>query len=748
MFPNRNQFFINQYNCDVMRNNYVIILLLVMMLGNVAHSQEMDMSKLSQGVVTVMEKYRDNQAKWLDSNTQPRKLMALMSLSEPSLRSGFLADYGIEVVDSIGRVYIVNAPLSSISKLSLDERVERIEAESMPRPAMDVTPVQVNASNIYAGVELPQAYTGDGVVAGVFDSCFDFTHPAFLDEEGNTRVKYYYDFHWPNEDGSFGHALETEQEIMDYAHSQHTYEGIHGTHVMGIMAGGAVEGKYQGMAPEADIYAVDFNSMREQFENTLDPSSAVAVLGFKYIFDRAESEGKPCVINFSSCESITIARQRILEGEALQALTGPGRIIVAGAGNMGTNKCYMIKPEGTQAVGTGINYGIGGGGTIDMDIVTEGNQQVRFDFLGMKLSGGPIEGTIIFNTDSVAALAPEPCVLNTTVSLGAVKLTITKTDYNDPRGNVYHVKGEMPHIAYLLLCGAACLVNGDGPAWVYSDLFLSPMADVTGNSLYSCAQDGYTMAWPATLNNIIAVGATGYKNTVVNIDGNENTDVLIFAPDQTGYLAKFSSTGPTFDGTIKPDAVAPGMNIIAPYNSFLSTFDSDRKSLVDHVVYNGKDYYYLVESGTSMSCPVVAGIVALWLQANPELTPADIVEIIAATSTKPEPSMSYPNNTYGHGQIDAYAGLLYVLGTLNTIPTLSDHQPAAARFKLNGRMLNVEIDATKAARAELVVYDLSGAAVARATGCSINLSSLPSGVYAVQLNTNDKSTTGSTLIRL
>ncbi len=110
MFPNRNQFFINQYNCDVMRNNYVIILLLVMMLGNVAHSQEMDMSKLSQGVVTVMEKYRDNQAKWLDSNTQPRKLMALMSLSEPSLRSGFLADYGIEVVDSIGRVYIVNAP--------------------------------------------------------------------------------------------------------------------------------------------------------------------------------------------------------------------------------------------------------------------------------------------------------------------------------------------------------------------------------------------------------------------------------------------------------------------------------------------------------------------------------------------------------------------------------------------------------------------------------------------------------------
>ena len=77
-------------------------------------------------------------------------------------------------------------------------------------------------------------------------------------------MKYYYDFHWPNDDGTFGHELASEQDIMDYGHSQHTYESIHGTHVMGIMAGSAVEGKYQGMAPGADIYAVDFNSMREQ----------------------------------------------------------------------------------------------------------------------------------------------------------------------------------------------------------------------------------------------------------------------------------------------------------------------------------------------------------------------------------------------------------------------------------------------------------------------------------------------------
>ena len=741
----------------------ILLTLLVVLSANMAFAQTADHRKLSQGVVNALQKsHADNRKKMatsapsrlrlLSTNTQHpspnTRLMALMSFTDAQQRSAFLGSYGVEVIDSIGRVYIVNIPLSSIAPLSLDARVERIEAEPMPRPAMDVTPGQVNANAIYAGDGLPQAYTGAGVVAGVFDSCFDFTHPAFLDADGNTRVKYYYDFHWPNDDGTFGHTLNTEQEIMDYAHSQHVYEGIHGTHVMGIMAGRAVEGKYQGMAPEADIYAVDFNSMREQFENELDPSSAVAVLGFKYIFDRAEKEGKPCVINFSSCESITIARQRILEGEALQALTGPGRIIVAGAGNMGTYSPLAIKPEGTTAAGTGINYGIGGGGTIDMDIVTPSNQLVRFDFLGMKLMGGNIEGTITFNTDSVAQLAPDTCVLNTTVSMGEVTLKIHKSSYEDPRGDVYHVQGTMPHIAYLLLCGAACLLQGDGPAWMYSDLFLSPFASISGNDLYSYAQDGYSVAWPATLDNIIAVGATGYKNTFVNIDGNENLDVVSFAPDKLGYRAKFSSQGPTFDGTIKPDVVAPGMNINAPYNSFVSTFDSDRKSLTDHVVYEGKDYYYLAESGTSMACPVVAGAVALWLQANPNLTPAQVLDVIANTSTKPEPSMEYPNNSYGYGQIDAYDGLLYILGASTDIPTLSRHQPEKARFVLAGRTLSVDMAAAETMGARLTVYDLNGGIRATTAGTTINLSSLPAGVYAVQLTTNNKETTGSTLIRL
>ena len=213
----------------------------------------------------------------------PHPILTLMTTTDGLSATTFAADYGCQVVDSIGRIYIVSIPLSQVAPLSMDRRVERIEAERMPRPAMDVTPGQVNATQVYAGTDLPQAFTGRGVAAGVFDCGFDFTHPAFLDAEGNLRAKYYYNFLWPNDDGTLGHALQTTEEIAEYGHSQH------------------------------------------------------------------------------------------------------------------------------------------------------------------ELLGGGIEGTIIFRTDSIDSLQGDTCRLSTTVSMGQVQLNITKSDYQDPRGNVYHVDGLMPH---------------------------------------------------------------------------------------------------------------------------------------------------------------------------------------------------------------------------------------------------------------------------------------------------------------
>ena len=675
-----------------------------------------------------------------------KSVSTLTTLAIPCDAPAFFERHGCRMIDSIGRIYIVSIPLGEVAALSNNDTVERLEAERMPRLQMDVTPQQVNATGLYAGTNLPQAYTGAGVVAGVFDSYFDFTHPAFRDTNGDLRISYYYDFHWPNADGTLGHALESASEIAAQQHSLHTRNGIHGTHVAGIMAGSAVEGQYQGMAPEADIYLVDFNSDREQFANPDENTSAIAVLGFKKVFDKAAEAGKPCVVNFSSGESVIFTAQRVLEGEAMQALTGPGRIIVSSAGNDGTRSCYLEKGADDYQAGTGIENGLYGGQIIDIDLITPGDQYVRFDFMGMGLTGGGIEGTIAFHTDSIDATGSH---FSATVSLGEVQLDVMPLDYQDPRGDVYHIHGTMPNPVYLLLCGATVLLTSNNPAYMYSDIAYSPFLNVTSVPQYSFAKKGYSITWPAMLPGIIAAGATGYKNTFVNIDGQTNDDLISFAPDHTGHITKFSSCGPTFDGHTKPDVVAPGYNINAAYNSFYEDFAGMRKNLTHTGTYNGQTYYYLAESGTSMAAPVVAGVIALWLQAKPDLTPAQALEVIRRTATHPEDTLTYPNNTYGYGQIDAYRGLLEVLNLPVSIPGLSQTQPQGVTFRVESRHLYADFGGNVPNKMVFNIYSIDGRLMLTQSGKNdVDLSRLMSGVYAVQLITDSKATTGSTLIRL
>ena len=675
-----------------------------------------------------------------------KSVSTLTTLAIPCDAPAFFERHGCRMIDSVGHIYIVSIPLGEVAALSNNDTIERLEAERMPRPQMDVTPQQVNATGLYAGTNLPQAYTGAGVVAGIFDSYYDFTHPAFRDANGDLRISYYYDFHWPNADGTLGHALESASEIVAQQHSLNTRNGIHGTHVAGIMAGSAVEGQYQGMAPEADIYLVDFNSDREQFANPDENTSAIAVLGFKKIFDKAAEANKPCVVNFSSGESVIFTAQRVLEGEAMQALTGPGRIIVSSAGNDGTRSCYLEKDADDYQAGTGIENGLYGGQIIDIDLITPGDQYVRFDFMGMGLTGGGIEGTIAFHTDSILPIGNH---FTATVSMGEVQLDVMPLDFQDPRGNVYHIHGTMPNPVYLLLCGATVLLTSNNPAYMYSDIAYSPFLNVNGVPQYCFAKKGYSITWPAMLPGIIAAGATGYKNTFVNIDGQTNDDLISFAPDQTGHITKFSSCGPTFDGHTKPDVVAPGYNINAAYNSFYEDFAGMRKNLTHTGTYNGQTYYYLAESGTSMAAPVVAGVIALWLQAKPDLTPAQALEVIRLTATHPEDTLTYPNNTYGYGQIDAYRGLLEVLNLPVRIPELSQEQPRGVTFRVVDKHLYADFGGNTPNKIVFNIYSIDGRLMLTQSGKNpIDLSALKTGVYAVQLITDNKATTGSTLIRL
>ena len=147
------------------------------------------------------------------------------------------------------------------------------------------------------------------------------------------------------------------------------------------------------------------------------------------------------------------------------------------------------------------------------------------------------------------------------------------------------------------------------------------------------------------------------------------------------------------------------------------------------------------DSGTSMSTPTVAGIIALWLEAKPDLTYEQIKETIAATATKDEFTEADPIR-YGHGKIDAYKGLLHVLGLPSSIPTLSQHQPKGVAFHMKDGRLFIE-GAENGTPIRIYTTDGRLVAFAPLSEGSVSLPvGSPAGVYAVQVGT-----LGSTLIR-
>ena len=163
--------------------------------------------------------------------------------------------------------------------------------------------------------------------------------------------------------------------------------------------------------------------------------------------------------------------------------------------------------------------------------------------------------------------------------------------------------------------------------------------------------------WTST-DRVVSVGAYcanvfqhDYDGSV--IDTSKPSDE-VEEPYVMNDIAWFSSCGTSFNGISQPTICAPGVNIVSSFNHY---YTGDN-TIADDMQWQG--YPYGSESGTSMSCPVVSGIIALWLQAKQDLAFDDIKEVLRNTS-RTDTYTGKSSDHWGYGKIDAANGIDYII---------------------------------------------------------------------------------------
>ena len=675
--------------------------------------------------------------------------------------------------------YAAFLPVDSLGALDQSASIVRMEANELSNVLNDNSKEILGVNKVWNGIELPQAFRGNGVLAGVMDIGFDFTHPSFRNEDGSSRVIWFWDPLAENDNPKeLGRTYTTPDEVLAAEHSYNAAQDNHGSHVLGSIAGRGIDGNFAGMAPEADIIGghiplgdipQDFYSrLNDYLMKTFLPEtnglpmgivnveiSSVIDLAMLYkIFKKADELNKPCVVNWSFGASSSFSADFTAYETVLNSMLGPGRIVVASAGNDGGMMKY-VKKEADKPMEQPVYY--------------KSELRNYYMYIRTKMDNPFFKMDMVFEdlADTIHIDTYDAIIKNAFNQDYEASVDIPRSEWEDEFEDV----GEYPFSVAVKTTNFAegyagfNLIVHPSEKYSHSDNMVGKIIVNSPVELeFLGSKDpkgGYTrfsnenidnsrgcniktIGFPGSLERIVTVGAMHQCTSFTNIFGEDATYIALGSEE--GHLSSFSSCGPTIDNRIKPDVVAPGHNVLSVYNSFYEPGPAENveKKMAYKANAFGKDYAIWTMSGTSMSSPVATGVIALWLQANPNLTPEDIKGVIERTSHQPEPEFSGndKNIYYGWGEIDAYAGLLDILG-LTGIREISQHQPTGLKFRLEGRTLHIDgIDSSET----VTVFDLSGRPVLRTETSSDGILSLPglsAGVYAVQVGHR-----GSTLIRL
>lgn len=577
---------------------------------------------------------------------------AFLEVEETSVTDKF-GIYGVRVNGDNGNMMSAMIPLENFVAFAQSGLCLQIDVAKKMELDNERATRMMRSDDANRGHMLPEKYDGTGVIVGIIDIGFEYGHPTFYDTTGTRyRVKCVWDQNMQCNTHpagySYGKEFLTQSSILN-AVCSHTNE-THGSHVAGIAAGCggpmAEARQYRGVAPNADLVLVATNMMSTGIYD-----------GINYIKNYASSLGKPCVINMSLGSQVGPHDGTTLFDQMCDNYVGntPGVLLCASAGNEGSSTLHLSKTfvdaTADTSVASILSFSGSSGGSSYVDCWGMPGDTFFVQLGIVDVSTGVFED-VSYLYPSAYSTTYNATMTDSEGHSCSLTLYVTNADPSNGRPDILVrvENGFLPnpsHRVVVRLVGHNTTVH----CWANSaDLVSGGLSGlVTGDNAYTTGEIGIG-------RTMITVGSCMSRRNWTALNG-----TTYGFSEQEGDLSYFSSHGPTLDGRMKPDIVGPGQMLYSAVNKYdVDYCDPTGPWVVGQVTFNGNTEYYAAMQGTSMSCPAVTGCMALWLQANPQMTSAQAHQLLHNSGLQDVYTGVIPSTgstAWGWGKINLYAGL-------------------------------------------------------------------------------------------
>lgn len=606
---------------------------------------------------------------------------------------------GMKVYMRQGNTVYGQAPVLSLGRIAGEKSVNRIAATKsaktpeLPKQLQPPTVLNTNSKGATPtsnapGKSAPLAnefnkanLTGKGVVVGIIDTGIDWRHKDFIRADGTSRILAIWDMFDnsfqdsngkigtappkldPNGDPLFG-TVYTNAQINAALKGSGTVNTAdnqgHGTATAGTAAGngGSVGGKFQGVAPDADLIivkAADCGGFVNEY-----------IYGAAWIVQSAKQMKRPVVVNQSFGGHYTAHDGTEQEEQFLNSITGkgiPGVIFTVSAGNEGR---YNLRGSG--------QFGPRRKGQAD---ITSNPLTVNIPVERTGGSGSILLGVFDARDEWGAIVQPVGATTLVDKNNKPVWFYIFKTNgeikylLGDGLSKPDWFDGYMQEIIFNSSLGdkrdvlSLAVPAGSYRLWGFgaSEKVASGSFDFYAPQYYAVdfgmgtAKSGMVGS-PGNAANVITVGAYNFRNVWTNKEGGETMFNLT-----VGDISDYSSPGGQrrSDGVVKPDISAPATYTISPLSQTAAPGsgscqgESMGAGLGEKFVTS--DGMHIAWSGTSASSPFTAGVIALMLQKNPTLDAEQVRQILIKSAKKGGIIGAVPNPAWGYGMLDPVGAL-------------------------------------------------------------------------------------------